>query len=85
MSVFRDAELQGSAVAIVVLEMDWLMVLPTMNSPSSCRQICPRCYAVRQLKTMNKSSRFSSTVGASPVKDADEPPSIGLPASPKPL
>ena len=30
MSVFRDAELQGSAVAIVVLEIQWLMVLPTM-------------------------------------------------------
>jgi len=32
-SVFRDAELQGSAVAIVVLEIHWLMVLPTMQLP----------------------------------------------------
>ncbi len=33
MSVFRDAELQGSAVAIVVLEIQWLMVVKTMQLP----------------------------------------------------
>ncbi len=33
--------------------------------PSSCKQICPRCYAVRLLKTMNKSSPSSRSRGAS--------------------
>jgi hypothetical protein len=33
---------------------------------------------VRLLKTMNKSRRFSSTVGFSTVKYGDEPASTGL-------
>jgi len=45
---------------------------------------CAQYYDERLLKTMNK-SRGVSTVAAPLVKNADEPASTGLPASPRPV
>ena len=60
------------------------MVVPTMKVPLTAMQL--GAMLDREGAEGNQyGQKVFSIVGASPVKDADEPPSIGLPASPTPM